>query len=140
MNNKSFLKLGSSGALYFTPEKIKYGFRQRNQKIPTKKMIKDFLEKNESWQLHRKSPKKIKNRNPYFTDTVNQQLSVDLIDFSSYSRYNQQRKYILLAIDIFSRKLFGRCLVTKTAGEVKKKLKEILLEIEKYYRPYPWVF
>ena len=45
MNNKSFLKLGSSGALYFTPEKIKYAFCQRNKKPPTKKSIKAFWKK-----------------------------------------------------------------------------------------------
>ena len=53
-------------------------------------------------ELHRQSIKKIKRRKFYssFRDNI---WGVDLADMQSLSKYNQKKKYLLCAIDLFSK-------------------------------------
>ena len=52
-------------------------------------------------------------------------MSCDLIDFSSYSQYNEGHKYILVAIDGLSRYLYTEKLKTKTGLAIKEGLNKI---------------
>ena len=93
------------------------------QKI-TKKSVTDFLSKQTPYSLHRNSYKKFA-RNPLYFPRVNHQMSCDLIDFSSYSRYNKGFKYILVALDGLSRYLYTEKLKTKTGIAIKEGLTKV---------------
>jgi Integrase core domain len=57
------------------------------------------------------------------------QSQCDLVILDKYSKYNRNFKYILLCIDIFTKKMTARPLKTRTAEEVTKQMSEILKEM-----------
>ena len=61
---------------------------------------------------------------------VNIQLQMDLVDMQQWSAENDGYRYILLAVDCFSRYAFSRPLKTKQGPVVALAIKEILDEAE----------
>ena len=122
--SKIYYSLGSQGSYSGVPN-LMTAFKKihPNHKI-TKKLVTDFLSKQTSYSLHRKHYRKI-TRNPLYFPRVNHQMSCDLIDFSSYSQYNEGHKYILVAIDGLSRYLYTEKLKTKTGVAIKEGLNKI---------------
>lgn len=57
---------------------------------------------------------------------INDTLQADLVDMQPYARLNRGMKYILTAINIFSKKAYARPLRRKTGEEVKEALESIL--------------
>lgn len=94
-----------------------------NHKI-TKKVVTDFLSKQTAYSLHRKKYKRFQ-RNPLYFPRVNHQLSCDLIDFTTYSQYNDGFNYILVGIDGLSRFLYTEPLKTKTGVALRNALTKI---------------
>ena len=90
----------------------------------TKKIVTAFLSKQTAYSLHRKNHKKFP-RNPLYFPRVNHQMSCDLIDFKSYSKYNDGFKYILVGIDGLSRYLYTVPLKTKTGVALRGGLNKI---------------
>lgn len=60
----------------------------------------------------------------------NEQLDIDLADMQSLSKRNDNIKYLLVAIDVFSRYAWVRPLKDKTSKEVTKALLEILKHVK----------
>lgn len=60
---------------------------------------------------------------------INDTLQIDLVEMIPYHEENNGFKYLLTAIDIFSKMAFARPLKTKTAKEVTKAMESILKEI-----------
>jgi hypothetical protein len=77
------------------------------------KTIEEFIKKQESYQikLQRNRPKSFK---PMVVYSVNDQWQIDLCDFSKYSHWNSGYKYLLCAVDVFSRKAFVSALKRKS--------------------------
>ena len=91
---------------------------------------KKVLEEIHSYTLHREY-KKPKKRNPYFIYRLRQQIQIDLIDIQKYEKFNNGTKYILCAIDCFSRYLWVEPLKNKTGIKVKNALNKIFNRIGK---------
>lgn len=70
-------------------------------------------------------------RNPNFSHFKRYQFQIDLIDIQSYAKWNDNVKYILSAIDTFTRKAWVRPCKDKTSNEVLNAFKSILSEAEK---------
>lgn len=90
------------------------------------KAIKDFLARSRAYTVHFEYRPVI--HNPYYIRRLRQMIQIDLIEISKMKEHNKGYKYILVAIDCFSRKIWARLLSKKTAGEVLSKLKSILKE------------
>ncbi|CAB3977069.1 uncharacterized transposon-derived [Paramuricea clavata] len=58
----------------------------------------------------------------------NAQWSIDLADLNNLSEFNNQHRYLLVCVDIYSRYAFVKPLKTKTARNVANKFKAILTE------------
>ena len=97
-----------------------------NKEVPISQ-IKRFLEQQKVYQLYKES-----RRKPVFSSitvySVNDQWQVDLIDLSKYSRWNAGYKYLLCAIDAFSRKSF--VVAMKRKSDTTDAMKAIL-DVEK---------
>ena len=63
---------------------------------------------------------------------ANFQMQADLIDFSSLKQYNDNFKYILVVIDVFSKKGFISFLKTKTSSEVIRAFEEVLPKVGRF--------
>ena len=86
--------------------------------------IKKWLSAQETYTLHRSVQHKIK-RNKVVVDGIDDQWDMDLMDMSSIAQHNEGYKFVLLAINIFSRYVFVQPLKSKQGKEVVVALKII---------------
>lgn len=92
----------------------------------TLKDVKQFLNKQRSYTLHGNIHKKYLKR-PIIVFGPGKTVGGDLADLSSLKKHNKNYKYLLILIDIFSRKLYVTPLKNKTN-------KLLALEFEKFIR------
>ena len=95
------------------------------------KDIEEFLASSRSYTQHRPF-KKVKYI-PYYVRTLRQQFQLDLVQVSKISEFNDGINWLLLCVDVFSRKLWVRPQLRKTSKETLKNIKDILGEA----KPYP---
>lgn len=92
--------------------------------IPLKK-IKQWMHGLDAYTLH-KQAKKPKPRNPTFVYRKRYQFQIDLIELGRLSEYNDDIRYLLTAIDIFTRYAFVEPLKNKTASVFLEGFKKIM--------------
>ena len=88
--------------------------------------IRNFLAKSRTYTIHYEFKNTV--HNPYYIRRLREMIQIDLIEISQISSANKGYKYILVAIDCFSRKIWVRLLMKKTADEVLSSLQSILEE------------
>ena len=137
--SQNYKNIGHPGALYFTPKKIQKSFIDQGKQPPSRKRILKILNDIESYQLHKRNVIKFK-RNSFSAPQANYQLAVDLIDFKTFEEYNYGFKYILIAVDIFSKRAYARGLKNKKAKTILQMFKQILVENKDFYKKIPYVF
>lgn len=99
----------------------------------SREKAQEQLEHIDSYVLH-KETKRPKQFNPYYVYKKRELMQADLIDIQKLSNFNNNVKYILLIIDVFSRKIFVYTLKSKRAQEMIQKLTQFLRDVG---RPYP---
>ena len=87
----------------------------------------DWLKDNETYSLHQQAHKP-KKRSRVVVEGIDTQWDIDLMDMGPLAKQNDGVKFLLIAIDVFSRYLFVRPLKTKTGKEVKAALESIFEE------------
>jgi hypothetical protein len=83
-----------------------------NKTVPLSE-IQKFLDEQEIYQISKEVRAKYPFRHMIVYST-NDQWQIDLIDFSKYSRWNKGFKYLLCAVDVYSRKAFVEPIKSKT--------------------------
>ena len=63
--------------------------------------VKSWLEKQDAYKLHRPLRKRFP-RNPYTVNNIMDVWECDLIDFQALGKLNDNHKYLLTTIDVFS--------------------------------------
>ena len=118
---------------YVTPgDPLAYSGRNTLAKalhITPEKANKELLSYSYSYPLHREF-KRPKYFNPYFSYYPRQQIQCDLIDVQALAKYNDGIKYLLVCIDIFTRKAWVRALKTKHGQVNSDALNSILSEMD----------
>ena len=117
-------------ASYSGPTKLYKVAKAAGKKI-TLRQIQDWLKGQETYTLHRSVRYKFP-RNRVIVDGIDEQWDADLMDMVSLSSHNDGVKFVLVAIDIFSRYAWLRPLKTKQGNEVIKAFESIFAE----RRPY----
>ena len=119
---KVFYSVGSPGALFRDPRKI---YRILKEKYPKSKLsfknVKQFMDNQEVNSLHRNAKRHYK-RNTIHVSVPHFQFATDLIDFSTYAKYNGNYKYILTMIDCFTKKAYVSLLKSKSGKDVSSAL------------------
>ena len=92
----------------------------------TRNDVKNFLQTKTTYQLSKAEPK-VSNK-PVFATYANQRWAADLVDVKLYAGYNNGYKYILTAIDFFTKKAFAAGIFDNTAPNVIKGFNEIVDE------------
>jgi transposase InsO family protein len=108
-----------SGASFTGPAAVLRAAREKGYKKIKLKQVKDWLEKQETYTLHKPAAKRYP-RNRVIVGGKDDQFQADLVDLSSLSEYNKGYRYLLTVIDILSKYAFAIPLKTKTAGELKE--------------------
>jgi len=91
----------------------------------TLQQIKTFLNKQETQQLH-KQPIKIKHYFPIVAKYENEIFQIDLVDVSDISSTNDNYKWLLCAIDVFTRKAYAIAMKNKTSINVVNTMNKII--------------
>lgn len=94
--------------------------------------IENFLKKQSVAQQH-KSIKKV-SRNPIVAPYPDYELQIDLLDLTKFGKKNKGNNWILIAIDIFSRKLEAAPIKTKSPNDVLPALKDVIRKFGKPVR------
>ena len=100
------------------------------KKVPLRK-IEEFVKKQEVWQT--KQPRIKPQFNHIHVYSRNHLWQIDLVDFSKFSHWNRGYKYLLCAIDVYSRKSFVVPLKRKSdahlgMGIILMKTKPVLIQ------------
>lgn len=87
----------------------------------SKATAKKWLEELDGYTLHREY-KQPKYYNPYFVHGRREQVQADLIDVSKIAGQNDGVRFLLVLIDIFTKKVWVYPLERKTQGQMKEAL------------------
>ena len=89
--------------------------KHKKQKTPTQ--IKEWLETQDAYMLHRPLRKRFP-RNPYTVNNIDDVWELDTLDLSSLKKFNNYR-YLLQVTDVFSKYLHSVPLRTKTGKKLR---------------------
>lgn len=95
----------------------------------THRQAKIALEHLEGYTMHREY-KRPRFYNPYYVHNRREQVQADLIDVSKLARSNGGVRFLLLLIDIMTKKVWVYPMKNKTSAESKRKLTQWLNEID----------
>ena len=90
-----------------------------------KKDIKFFLENQKEYELLKVKIKKKKKAGHITAAYYKHFAQMDIFDLSKYAGSNKNYKYILVLIDVFTRKAYVRPMKKKDVGEVLASLEDI---------------
>ena len=96
--------------------------------LPSEK-IKKWLISQDTYTLHKPVRYKFKRRK-VLSYGIGELIECDLADLSKFSRYNRGMKFLLTAIDVFSKYAWAIPIKNKTADSVVKALKKLLLQLK----------
>lgn len=100
---------------------------KQQDKTITRDLIKKWIESQTEIQLLRIQAKE-KPAGHITVDYLNEVWNIDIFDFSKYYRDNNNYKYMFVAIDIFSRKVFIEPLTEKNSEACASALQVIIME------------
>jgi len=128
----------SHAASFSSPQRLRAGLLSKKHpskrgatvRVPSLKQIQHWLLEKRAYTLHRPSRKKYKMKK-VIVGGVNIQLQLDLIDMQPWAHQNDNFRYILLAIDCFSRFGYAYPLKTKHGLNVAEGIETIINEAER---------
>ena len=120
---------------YLTPSRPSaFGGKTNLKRYLTKDKKKDLFNEADDWlsgqdpyTLHRPIVRKFPRRKTIVAGP-NQQIQADLVDVSGHARHNENHKFILTAIDVFSKKAWAFPLKNKTGAEVARALSSLFVQ------------
>ena len=118
--------------LYYNP-KHEAGFGSLNSLVAASKLkrsdVEAWLKKQPTYTLHKRKRQHIKPLYPYRVSGQHVQFQADLVDYSKYEKWNRGFKFILMILDIFSRKAWAFPLKSKRGKEVAEILDALFRSI-----------
>ena len=92
---------------------------------------KQWLQSQDTYTLHKPVRKKFKRRKT-IVPGARFQMQADLVDFSLLKSYNDNYKYILVVVDVFSKKAFTAYLKSKSSSDMIEAFERVMPEIGKF--------
>ena len=108
-------------SLHKLQQAVRHAPCSKKKKTPTQ--VKEWLETQDAFTLHRPLRKRFP-RNPYTVNNVDDVWELDILDLS-LKKFNNNYRYLLQVIDVFSKYLNSVPLRTKTGKEVAAALESI---------------
>lgn len=105
------------------------GLRRRGKK-PVLRDVKKYLREDDLYQLHKPSRRRFPRR-PTIVHGIDHLWQVDLSDVSSIKEYNDDYRFLLFVIDVFTKFAWVRPLKDKTAATLTQTVKDILQTSER---------
>jgi hypothetical protein len=109
--------------------------RQAEGKSVPLAKTRSWLERQDAYTLH-KTVRKHFPRNLYVVSNVMDVWEAELLDVQNVSKFNDNYKYLLTVIDVFSKFLHVVPLKSKTVQTVVSAFQSIIYDNKKYSEPY----
>jgi hypothetical protein len=103
---------------FYPNASIFYKILKANNIETSHKEVKDFIEQQSVYQVHKPIVKFKTKEKPIFVLAENEQLQLDILDYSKYKKSNRNYAWILIGIDIFTRKGYACALKNKSPDSV----------------------
>ena len=113
---------------FFSFQKLYHKLKESGYNI-TQKQVKDFLSKQETYQIH-KQQKLPKSFFPITSHYQNQVVQIDLADMQELATKNKNFKYFLCVIDVFTRFAWVIPLKNKFSSTITDAMSELLKDIK----------
>ena len=114
----------SNGESLTTAEKLQTSLKNNGHRIPLKN-VKLWLADQLTYNLHKPARRRFP-RNKIYVKSIGELVQADLVDMSEFSSMNKGNKFLLTAIDVFSKRAFVEPLKNKSASEVEKAFSKII--------------
>jgi len=118
---------------YQGPERLKKAVDEDGKYSITFEQIDDWLSNQEPYSLNRNVLRNFE-RGRVLVTGIDDQWEADLADMQSYAKSNDDMKYLLFVIDVFSRYLWVEPLKDKTANEISGAFDAILGDTSRHPR------
>jgi len=89
--------------------------------------VKRFLSQQDAYTLHKPTRIRFPRRKTY-SKGIHNLYQVDLMDVSSLSQFKDGMRFILVCIDVFSKKAFAVAIKTKVARDVTQAFERISMD------------
>ena len=103
---------------FYPSEKRFYEILKENNIKATHKDVKEFINNQAVNQIHKPILNIVKKLKPIFSIGENEQIQMDLLDYTKYKKSNRHFGWILLAIDVFTRKGYAVGIKSKSPVDV----------------------
>lgn len=100
----------------------------------SRRMVAKVLSDDPTHQIHKPLNKRITTR-PIIVNGKAKMAGIDLIDFQKLSGHNDQKRYVLTYVDMFSKYCEARAITNKQQATVTKALIDILDSMPQSWRP-----
>lgn len=97
--------------------------RDKGVKV-TRKQVSDFVKQQSERQVFRRPTKQTKGGGHIVSNSPEHDIQIDIMDMSRWSKWNKGIKYILVIIDVFTRKGYAYPLKKKAITNVVEAMKE----------------
>jgi len=124
----------SNSASFSTASKLKAAMKQMTPTTLNINNINTWLQEQEAYTLHKPVRKRF-YRNTYSVSNLMDVWETDLVDIQNLAKYNDNYKYLLTVIDVFSKYLYVIPLKSKTGPDVTAAFCSIFKE-PKYSKPF----
>lgn len=114
---------------YAGPEKLLKVLRKKYPGVFTLGYISNWLSNQDAYALQKPVRHRFRTANVRVT-SINEQWDIDLLSMINLEEENDGVKYLLFAIDIFSRKLYVQPLKNKTAKSILGAMKIMLQDVK----------
>lgn len=96
----------------------------------TKKEVADFVKSQSVAQIHADVRHKVKDESPIVADGYGSEMQMDLLDMSPYFHSNGGNKWILIIVDIYTRKATAEPCKSKSPVDVVVALKKCIKDFD----------
>lgn len=117
----------SSPGSFGGSERLQRAIQDQTGEKPSSEQVREWLSEQEAYTLH-KLARKTFPRNRVFVPRPLYQFQADLCDMGSLSKNNDNYKFLLTVIDVFSKRAYARPLKNKTGVEVTHAFASIFEE------------
>jgi hypothetical protein len=113
---------------FYPSEKRFYEILKDNGIKRTHKEVKDFINLQAVNQIHKPILNFVDKQKSINSIGENEQIQMDLIDYTKYKKSNRNNGWILLAIDVFTRKGYGVGIKSKSPVDVLTGFKKLKIK------------
>lgn len=92
----------------------------------TLKEVKEFIEKQNVAQVHKVVTKNRNNFSSITANAPNELFQIDLLDYQKYAKENKGYNWILICVDVFTRKAYAEPMKNKTTEVTKNAFEKIV--------------